>query len=124
MLMYLGMLAYRRLGRLVPQPFLRLLGVLLAVFAYLSLPRKRANMQRNLRIVLTGSPMIGSARNEQRVRRLARHSMYAYVRTLFDFMNLPRMLPQLYADTESARGWEHLDRLLEEGRGAVFITAH
>src|SRR5579871_4462275 len=100
MLMYLGMVAYRRLGRLVPEPLLRLLGVLLAVCAYLGLPGKRANMRRNLRIVLTGSPQPGSPRQEQRVRRLARHSMYAYVRTLFDFMALPEMLPRLYADTE------------------------
>lgn len=124
MWMYIGMLAYRRLGRLAPQPVLRLLGVLFAVFAYLGLPRKRANMRRNLRIVLTGSPRQGTPRQEQRVRRLARHSMYAYVRTLFDFMNLPRMLPHLYADTEATRGWEHLDLLLAEGRGALFVTVH
>jgi KDO2-lipid IV(A) lauroyltransferase len=124
MLTVWGLLCARALGRVVPHAALGRLAGLFAALAFVLLPRKRANIQRNLRILLRGNPDRGTPAFERRVRALAWRQMMSYGRVLMDFVLLPQIVSQVHEDTERAPGWEHIDAELAAGRGVVFVTAH
>jgi KDO2-lipid IV(A) lauroyltransferase len=96
----------------------------LSWLVFFALPAKRANMHRNLRVVLTGSSEYVSSEFERRAKRLAHRSMRSYGQVLADFVMMDRMIPLVQRDTEATPGWEHLDNALAAGRGAIFVTAH
>ncbi|HWE63617.1 MAG TPA: lysophospholipid acyltransferase family protein [Chloroflexota bacterium] len=113
------------LGRALPSRVAERMATLIGLFVYLALPGKRANMKRNLRVMLGAHAVEnGSPATERRIGVLARRSMVAYVLSLLDFFRWPLLLPHVYRDTQDTPGWEHVDRLLAAGRGAVFATAH
>jgi KDO2-lipid IV(A) lauroyltransferase len=122
MIVYWTLRAFRALSRTLPVRIADRVATLIGLLAYAALPEKRANMKQNLRIVLGAQP--AEPVLEQRVARLARRSMIGYVASLLDFFRMPRLLPRVYRDTTHVTGWEHLDRLLAAGRGAIFATAH
>jgi len=88
------------------------------------MPRKRANIRRNLRVILTGSPEPGTFGAERRIRKLARQEMAGYGQVMLDLITLPSIAERVQADTKDTAGWCHLDRALQTGKGVVFATAH
>lgn len=123
-MMYRAMPVFGLLGRLLPERLLQALTVLVGSLVYLALPGKRASMRRNVATVLGEQAGRESRLIYQRIDSLARRSMIAYCQTLLDFMRLPHLLPQVFADTEQVPGWEYLDAALAAGRGVVVVTAH
>lgn len=81
--------------------------------------RPKGEIDRNLRRVL------GSEASRSRVRRTRRHMIYNlayYWVDLFRFCQLPyERSRKILAGLE---GLEHLDRVMEEGRGVVLLTGH
>jgi KDO2-lipid IV(A) lauroyltransferase len=124
MIVYWILRLFRALCRVLPARVADGIAAQIGLVAYLALPAKRANMKRNLRIVLGAHPADQRPALQRQVDRLARRSMIAYAISLLDFFRLPRVLPQLLRDTEQAQGWEHIDGVLASGRGAIFATAH
>jgi len=91
---------------------------------FLAMPSQRANIRRNLRVVLTGSSEPGTFEAERRIRTLARRQMAGYGQVMLDLITLPSIAGKVHADTKDTAGWHHLDRALRAGRGIVFATAH
>ena len=58
------------------------------------------------------------------VQRTARRAFQNYGRTLFDFTLIPRLSVEEVSERVKTYGYEHLDRALERGRGAVLALAH
>jgi len=114
----------RVLGRVAPYTWLRRLAALLAWLGFLAMPAKRANMRRNLRVVLTGSPEMTRLGIERRVRALATRQMAGYGQVMLDLVTLPSIVERVHADTKDTAGWHYLDSALRTGRGVVFATAH
>ena len=57
---------------------------------------------------------------EQLVRRSFRNTG----KNLMEFMQLPRMSPETIHQLVTFEGREHIDRALDQGRGAIILTAH
>jgi KDO2-lipid IV(A) lauroyltransferase len=75
-------------------------------------------MHANYRRVLPGA-----SRGE--VRRVARQSLVNYCRYLADFVRFPRLGPgAAVALVDGHAEFESLDRVLEDGRGAVIVCMH
>jgi len=125
MAMYWGLIFVRFLGRHIPDFILRGAALAVSGAVFLFLPGKRANVFRNLAVVLGGS-----STNEpptafkKRVCRLARRSMRSYGEVLLDFAAFDRLVDHVRADTADTDGWEYVDEALANGRGAIFVTAH
>lgn len=109
------------LARHLPDRLAASLATWAGILAYLVLPAKRRNMKHNLRVVL-GARV--AAVDERRVTRLARRSMAAYAGNLMGFFRMPHLLERVFRDTAYVEGWEHLDRVLAEGRGVIFASLH
>jgi KDO2-lipid IV(A) lauroyltransferase len=92
--------------------------------SFLAMPRKGANIRRNLRVVLTGSPEPSTLAAERRIRTLAWREMAGYGQVMLDLVTLPSIAAKVHADTKDTAGWHHLDGALRAGRGVVFATAH
>ncbi|MGH2390905.1 MAG: lysophospholipid acyltransferase family protein [Chloroflexota bacterium] len=114
----------RMASRVAPPSSLRRAATIATWLGFTALPGKRANILRNMRVVLTGSPELGSGAVERKARRLALLQMAGYGEVLVDFIALPRIAPRVREETRDTAGWEHLDRALGDRRGVVFATIH
>ncbi len=56
--------------------------------------------------------------------RLVRRSFRNTGKNLMEFMQLPRMSPETIHQLVTFEGREHIDRALDQGRGAIILTAH
>jgi KDO2-lipid IV(A) lauroyltransferase len=90
----------------------------------MAMPEKRANIERNLAVMLNGTAGGPTADVRRKVRRLARRSMAAYGRVLVDFLAFEALLPGASRDTGLTPGFDQLENLIASGRGAVFATPH
>jgi lauroyl/myristoyl acyltransferase len=125
MVMYLVLQCIRAISRVLPDALLRGFARLVAFVVFLALPSKRANVRRNMRVILGAEQGRSSFAELRRLHALAWRSMLSYGETLLDFINLERHLPRVYTDTRRyVDGWEHLDGVLASGRGALFVGAH
>jgi len=81
-------------------------------------PRGREAMQANFQRVLPGA-------SGAEVRRVARRSMVNYCRYLVDFVRFPRLeVKAVVAMVDGGPAFASLDRVLEEGKGAVMVCMH
>ena len=56
--------------------------------------------------------------------QLVRRSFQNMGKNLMEFMLLPRMSPETIHQLVTFEGREHIDRALDQGRGAIILTAH
>jgi Kdo2-lipid IVA lauroyltransferase/acyltransferase len=122
--MYWGLIIFRYVGAHVPEPVMRFMARFTAGAVFLMLPAKRANVYRNLSVVLAAGSEEAAPTFAKRIRRLGRHSMHGYGEILLDFAAFDRVVERVRRDTLDTEGWEHVDQVLEAGRGAIFVTAH
>ncbi len=80
--------------------------------------RGRANAIDNMRQVL------GPGATDLEVRRTAQRSFRNYMKVLVDFVRLPRTSDKEVESRVQGEGWEHLDRALEGGKGALLVGTH
>ncbi len=114
----------QRLNQALPSSVLRACAWIVSFLVFVAMPRKRANVHRNMRVVLGIDQRAASLAEMRKVRTLAWRSMLTYGGTLLDFITMERLLPQVYADSEKVTGWEHLEQVLATGRGALFVGGH
>ena len=116
-MMYWTLRAGFALSRHVPLAWRYGAGALGGEAVYWLWPAKRRNTCRNMAVV-AGDGGSGAA------AALARASWRNYGRYIIDFFNLPNVPPSEVVRRIEVEGWEHLDRALESGKGAVFVTCH
>ncbi len=80
--------------------------------------RGRVNAIDNMRHVL------GPGATDLEVRRTAQRSFRNYMKVLVDFVRLPRTSDKEVESRVQGEGWEHLDRALEGGKGALLVGTH
>ncbi len=124
MLTYRIFVFLRLLARRLPRPVLGRAGAFVSYLVFQAMPEKRANVERNLMVVLSGSIASPAPEVRRRVRQLARKSMASYGRVLADFMAFEPLLPGAARDTELTPGFDQVESLIASGRGAVFATPH
>ncbi len=117
-LRYWCVLALAWLAQRLPLRFCYWVAARVGDFVYLTWHRGRASTTDNFRHVL------GEGAPEDQVRLMARRSFRNYHRTLVDFLRLPRLHPWEAQQLIEGRGWEHLDRALEQGKGVILVATH
>ncbi len=80
--------------------------------------RGRANAIDNMRHVL------GPGVTDLEVCRTAQRSFRNYMKVLVDFVRLPRTSDEEVESRVQGEGWEHLERALEGGKGALLVGTH
>lgn len=80
--------------------------------------RGKANAIDNMRHVL------GPRATDLEVCRTAQRSFRNYMKVLVDFARLPRIGDEEVERRVQGEGWEHLDRALEGGKGALLVGTH
>lgn len=86
--------------------------------AFLFWGEGRRNTTANMRQVL------GAGGDEAQARRLAREAMRQYMKTLADFLCLPRLTGREIERLVVFDRWDLFDRALSYGKGVVFATLH
>ena len=124
MITYRALVLVRALARRLPQPVPGSAGALVSYLAFLGLPEKRANIERNFSVVLSRSVALPSSRVRCNARAMARKSMIGYGRVLADFMAFEPLLDGAARDTALTPGFDQIERLIKSGRGAIFATPH
>ncbi len=122
--MYWGLIFFRFVGRHFPDTALRHIARAACSAVFLAMPGKRANVYRNLGVVLTGGTQDPAPTVAKRARRIGRRSMRGYGEILLDFAAFDRVVERVRRDTADTEGWEYVDGALATGRGAIFVTAH
>ncbi len=84
--------------------------------SYWVLPRRRANVRRNLSMVLRGGT--------EGLGQLIRETFREGARYYYDTFRVPALTDEELEATITLRGWEHLEKGLEGGKGVVLVTAH
>jgi KDO2-lipid IV(A) lauroyltransferase len=123
-LTYWLFLAIRFLAARLPEQARHAVGGGAAFMAFAALSGKRANVYRNMRVLLTGSTLPGSPQTEHRARRIGRRSMTAYGRAMADFIAYQPLIQGARLGVLAMEGLDELETVLAAGRGAVFATAH
>jgi KDO2-lipid IV(A) lauroyltransferase len=101
----------------LPLPVARRLAALLARLLWFATPRWRGVARSNLALAM---PELDAARHEQIVR-----GVYENLgRVLLSVARLPRLTPANIGQWIEYDGFEHYQRAIEKGRGALFMTAH
>ncbi len=90
----------------------------LSGLAALLLRTKRNSAEAN------ASRVIGRPKDSPEVRALARRMFRSYGHYYVDFFGLTGDLWRRVVDIVRIEGLHHLDRALERGKGAIFVTAH
>ncbi len=124
MFTYRLLLVLRALACRLPAPMVGRAGALISYLTFLAMPDKRANVERNLRIMLAGSSRRPGSDLRRRAKYLARRSMASYGQVLVDFLAFEALLPNAARDTELTPGFDQVERLIASGRGAVFACPH
>lgn len=112
-------LAFRALAAVAPLPPPGLgywLCDRVAELLYLLLPRRRTTVRRNLSVVLRGR----NANLDALVRATFRQGLRYY----YDTFRAPALTDKELASLATIRGWEHIERALSRGKGAIVFTAH
>jgi KDO2-lipid IV(A) lauroyltransferase len=115
---YWGLRAGIALSRLIPLSVSYRLGMVGGEAVYWCWPSKRRNTRLNM-AVIASDPDAGP-----QAAALARASLRNYGRYVIDFLNLPNLPAEEIVRRIRVQGWEHLDRAMESGRGAIFVTGH
>ena len=124
MFTYRLLILLRALARLLPSRLVQRVAASVSFLTFLAMPEKRANVERNLAIMLGDSVEGASIKLRRRVKQLARKSMASYGGVLVDFLAFEALLPGAARDTELTPGFDQIERLIASGRGAVFASPH
>jgi lauroyl/myristoyl acyltransferase len=81
-------------------------------------PEGRGNVLDNMRHVL------GQEASEKEVQRVARCSFVNYMKLLVDFTRIPCTGPAALEKRLKSKGWEHLDKAFEHGKGVILVATH
>lgn len=94
------------------------LASLIADITYLLWKERRANTIANMTHVL------GREAGRDAIERAARQSLRNYLKYLVELLRFPRMGQEEIERSVIFRGWEHIDRALEAGKGLIFVGLH
>jgi KDO2-lipid IV(A) lauroyltransferase len=114
MLLYLLAIIIRFLAPRVPDRLLYPVAITVASALYVVWPEARRNAKENMRRVL------GPGATKREVNRAARRAFRNLGRYGADFVRAHRRLEGKVAFT----GWENIDKVLEEGKGAILVSLH
>lgn len=88
---------------------------LLVYFAWGALRNRTiANMRR----------VLGEGTEEEPLRRTARAAVLNYFKYLVEFLRFPSLAGEDIERLIDSSGWENVDRALQGGKGAIFISVH
>lgn len=87
-------------------------------FAYALLPGMRRQALQNYAGILH-QPVTAPE-----VRRVARAAVVGYAKLIADFLALSQLTREDVMRMVDWRGWDHINRALEGGRGAIVVTPH
>jgi len=119
-MLYPALRSASALARHVSPAWRRRLGALGGEAFYWGWPAKRRNTVRNMAVVLG----VDGDEGGRRAKAVARASLRNYGRYVTDFFNLPNVPQSELVRRTHAEGWEHFDRALDAGKGAIFATCH
>ena len=115
---YYGFRLAGELGPLLPLRQGYTLFGLLGGMAYRANRKGRENVRSNLRHVL------GPDAPSEKIDRLARATFTYAAYNYYDLFRLPRLSPEQVNAAVEIRGWEHVEKALNLGKGAVMTSAH
>lgn len=98
--------------------FLPRLGTLLGDIAYLLLARFRRVSLSNLHLAFS------SRYSESEIRRICRSNFRLFAKSILEFLSSPYLTQEELHSRVELRGAEFLRRALEQGRGAIVLSAH
>lgn len=107
----------RALAPIVPRRVAYLVADLVAEFAWLVLFTERNNTIENM-LHVVGPDQHASA------RRYARRSFHNYAKYVADFIRHPQAQAEDIDAKLDFEGWDRIDAVLAEGRGAIFVLMH
>lgn len=106
------------LARTLPIKVIYVITSALAYVIYLAWPAMRKTVTANMRQVL------GKDVDNRRLKSLVRAAYRNYFKYLAEFLRFPSMPAGDIEKLIDGRGWEHLDRALETGKGVIFVCFH
>ena len=112
-------LVFRVLGALAPRTPVRLGYWLCSIagdVAYWLLPRRRANVRRNLSMILRG--------RTEGLAVLVREVFREGAKYYFDTFRIPALSDDQLEREICLEGWDNLQRGLQRGRGVLLVSAH
>jgi KDO2-lipid IV(A) lauroyltransferase len=96
--------------RALIDPFAEIVGTL----AYLSAPRARRAVRRNLAVIAP----------ERNGRGLVRRIFVEQTRNYVEIFSIPRLDKKRLLAELRTEGWDHVARAYEQGKGVIFASAH
>lgn len=115
---YAVLVPFVLLVRILPARAALRIGSLLGRFAFDIIGFRRKVTLGNLRARLNG------CRDEARLARVGSDCYAGFAMSMVEFARLPLVTADYVRDCIEVEGAEHLDRALEEGKGAVLVTGH
>lgn len=110
--------AISRLAGWLPRTVTVETGAALGIFLYHTLSKRRRIAERNIKCT------VGTNWNRSLVRQVARSAFGNLGRTLAEFLAFPSLNTEIVNQLVTIQGREHFDRALEQGKGAILLTAH
>lgn len=114
---YLGYTGGARIARALPDSVGRSLAHALGGGAVHLLPARRAQVERNLRRIHGAMP-------EPELRRRVRETFRNYGRFWYEFLSLTGDTVDGLLDRVDVTGWEHIEKVVADGRGAIGVVPH
>jgi KDO2-lipid IV(A) lauroyltransferase len=117
MLKYTLMLLGSRLVKVLPTFIAYFLACRFADLAYLTIPKRRTLLARNIALI-TGKT------DKKEIGRLVKSAYRHSAKNMVDFLMFPYLTKERIKKMARCEGLEDLDRAVAKGKGVVFITSH
>ncbi len=114
---YYGALTLRLIARILPYHLLQRLGKYIGLIVYYIFPVRKKIVKRNLDIAFPGLS------NKQR-KRMIRKTYINLVVTILEGLKIPYLGDRFFKDMIQAEGFEVLDELKKQGKGAILVGGH